>query len=513
MILRRWKPIRKVVVRNVNVDSKRNMKPVIGLEIHAQLEAKSKMFSDAPISAHAPSNTNVSLFDLSTPGTLPTLNRKCVELALRTAVLLNCKISSECRFDRKHYFYPDMPQGYQITQNELPIARNGYLDYLLRPTDINRSYQPVDKKRLRIKQIQMEMDSGKLVHGVERELIDLNRVGIGLVEIVTEPDLSSALEAACFAEHLRLMLIHNSICQGEMHHGQLRIDANVSITVDGKPGVRTEIKNINSFRDLQSGLDFEIRRHVELINRNEEVRSETRGVAEGQTFLLRTKGNDLAYRFTPEPNLPRLRIKSEWLQKAEESVRWDASHLKYVFDHDFPIDFAFQMVYDLKMQKFVHQCMKMLTIESKLAVPLLRSLRLIFQSANSQFPPKSKFVIRACCRLIDIEVEGQITHLIFLDLIRLYASSQPPSVDVEEKINELNLWTIRDPPTIQRYVDEAVDTAPSNLIQQAIKKPNSKHFNKIRNLVVNASNKRIDIADVERFVTQKLKNYESNRSE
>ncbi|KAI6183692.1 Glutamyl-tRNA(Gln) amidotransferase and Asn Gln amidotransferase domain containing protein [Aphelenchoides bicaudatus] len=482
-----------------------NLKPVIGLEIHAQLLTQSKMFSDAPVENQAPSNTNVSLFDLGIPGTLPTLNRKCVELALRTAVLLNCKIAKECRFDRKHYFYPDMPTGYQITQHELPIARNGYLDYFVRPENEDRGFQEEDRRRIHIKQIQMEMDSGKIVYGADRNLVDLNRAGVGLVEIVTSPDLNSSLEASCFVEQLRLLLLHNQICQGDMHLGQMRFDANVSISVDGSEGVRTETKNISSFRELQQCLNFEVKRQTDLIKRGEEVRPETRAASNGRTVLMRVKSSATDYRFLPEPNLPRLRLRDEWIEKERKAIDVNAPHMVYIFQHKFPVNFAFATVSEPKVYSFIEKCLTLMESTPKDTTELLHELRQVFKSENIAFPPSSEQTVKACARLIDLSLQRKVTHLAYLDLIRLYAG-QPESdfVEVDKKITELDLWAINDESELLKIVDDVFAEAPPSVIENARNKPKIKHFNKLRNLVANKLGKRIHIEDAERLVALRL---------
>jgi len=501
----------------------KELKAVIGLEVHAQLATRSKMFSDAPVLSHAASNTNVSLFDLGTPGTLPTLNRKCVELAIRTAILLNCEIAKECRFDRKHYFYPDMPMGFQITQHELPIAKNGYFDYVTKVADNfrdetkrnayyeylskgNNEVQEANKRRVRIKQLQMEMDSGKVIYGVDRNLIDLNRAGVGLIEIVTEPDFTSPLEATSFIENLRLMLVHNQICLGEMHNGHLRVDANVSISIDGQMGVRSETKNINSLNDIRKCLEFEVKRQTDLINKGEILQPETRGPSNGRTILLRVKGNDMDYRFLPEPNLPRLHVKDEWIEKERKEVKLDAPHLNYIFEHKLPVNFSFKLASDPKVLAFMEKCKKHLESPLKDIVHLLYELESVFHSVNALYPPESDHIVEPCCKLMDLARQRKITHLAYLDLIRFYASQKGTTdfVGVDEKIAELNFWAINDEAEIMKIVDEVFKDASPELLGHARDKLHGKQFNKLRNLVVNLVYKRIHIDDAEKYVLQKL---------
>ncbi|XP_022092795.1 glutamyl-tRNA(Gln) amidotransferase subunit B, mitochondrial-like isoform X2 [Acanthaster planci] len=256
----------------------------------------------------APPNSLVSHFDAALPGTLPVLNKRCVEAGVMTALALSCNINRRSLFDRKHYFYADLPSGYQITQQRAPIATDGQLTFTL--FNEQQRLEPT-RHCVRIKQIQIEQDSGKSLHDdVNHEtLVDLNRAGVGLMEIVTEPDLSSALEAAAMVRELQLILQCIGTCDGRMDQGSLRVDANVSVNRPGNPpGVRAEVKNINSIRFVKNAIDFEIARQIELLENGQEVAAETRSfdLRLGETVSMRDKEGRLDYRFMPEPNLPPL---------------------------------------------------------------------------------------------------------------------------------------------------------------------------------------------------------------
>jgi len=246
--------------------------PLIGLEIHAQLNSKSKLFSSGKKAFLASPNSLVTNFDASFPGTLPMINRRCVELAVQTGIALNCNLSLKSSFDRKHYFYPDMPTGYQITQHRKPIATNGFLD-------IPSQNSSNKLKRVRINQIQIEQDSGKSLHDDTEDmtLIDLNRAGIGLIEIVTSPDLKSSQEACDFVKELMLVLDYIDCCGVKMEEGELRVDVNVSVsdTLEGL-GTRTEIKNINRLKGIEDAIDFEIERQINILKTGGKVIRETR---------------------------------------------------------------------------------------------------------------------------------------------------------------------------------------------------------------------------------------------
>ncbi|CAL1267446.1 unnamed protein product [Larinioides sclopetarius] len=276
---------------------------VVGLEVHAQINSKSKLFSNSPAEFGAPTNTKVSFFDAAFPGTLPVLNKSCVEAGILTALACNCTVNKMSTFDRKHYFYPDLPAGYQITQQFKPLASNGHIKFF------------VPECTAFIKQIQLEQDSGRSFHVKgAKSLVDLNRAGIGLMEIVFEPDLKNGSEAAALVKELICILKRIGTCTCQMEEGTLRVDANISVNKIGDPlGVRTEVKNINSLRYIVRAIDYEIERQIQIIENGGCVVNETRAYdyASKKTIFMRDKEILQDYRFMPEPNLPPIRICDE----------------------------------------------------------------------------------------------------------------------------------------------------------------------------------------------------------
>jgi aspartyl-tRNA(Asn)/glutamyl-tRNA(Gln) amidotransferase subunit B len=273
---------------------------VVGLEIHAQIKSGVKLFSPAPSEFDRPPNSSVQLFDAAFPGTLPVLNYACVEAALRTALALNCCINQVSYFDRKHYFYCDLPAGYQITQHRLPLATQGYIKIADRDGN--------EEKLIRIKQLHLEQDSGRSIVDEKRGItfVDLNRSGIGLMEIVTEPDMKSGEEVATVVRELRKILQLLDTCDGDMASGSLRVDANVSLHGDGLSGTQTEIKNVSGIPNLRKAVDYEITRHMK---EDGDLESETRSfdVKTGITVAARQKHFQRQdYRFIPEHDLPPL---------------------------------------------------------------------------------------------------------------------------------------------------------------------------------------------------------------
>jgi len=272
---------------------------VIGLEVHAQISSKSKLFSGSSAEYGAEPNSQVSLIDAAMPGMLPVLNGYCVEQAIKTGLGINAKINKVSVFDRKNYFYADLPQGYQISQFYIPIVEDGHLDI---------KTEEGAEKRIRINRIHLEQDAGKSIHDQlpNYSLIDLNRCGVALMEIVTEPDLSSPFEAAEYVKKLRSLLRYVGSCDGNMEQGSLRCDANISVRKAGDPlGTRCEIKNVNSVRNIVRAIEFEAMRQVELIESGGKVDQETRlfDANTGETRTMRSKEDANDYRYFPDPDL------------------------------------------------------------------------------------------------------------------------------------------------------------------------------------------------------------------
>lgn len=298
--------------------------PVIGLEIHAELATRSKMFCSCPVIDITQSEPNSAVCPICAgmPGVLPVVNKRAVEFALRVALSLNCKINSTSTFARKNYFYPDLPKGYQITQYEQPLAINGQLTISL----------PSGQRTIGIRRVHLEEDTGKLTHiqnqnnGHARSysLVDLNRAGIPLLEIVTEPDFRSAESVRVFAESLRTILRFLEVNSGDMEKGVMRIEPNVSVRPTGSAALatRTEIKNLNSFRSLERSIDFEIHRQINLVEQNEEIIQQTMGWDEKRevTIPQRSKEEAHDYRYFPEPDLPPLQVEQTFIDEVKSRL-------------------------------------------------------------------------------------------------------------------------------------------------------------------------------------------------
>jgi aspartyl-tRNA(Asn)/glutamyl-tRNA(Gln) amidotransferase subunit B len=290
---------------------------VIGMEVHVQPTTRTKMFCGCAVAPlNAPPNSHTCEICLGLPGTLPVINKVAVEACLKTAVALNCTIPRHTKFDRKNYMYPDLPKGYQISQYDLPMSHDGHID--------------VGERRVRIRRVHLEEDTGKLVHAGDKlhkaweSFVDLKRAGVPLMEIVSEPDIRSAEEARDYAMALRTLLRTIGASEADMEKGQMRAEPNISVRRKGSSefGVKTELKNINSFRNMYRAIDFEVKRQVEALESGQAVVQETRGWsdAEQRTFSQRTKEFAEDYRYFPEPDLPPLELDPAWIEELRRAL-------------------------------------------------------------------------------------------------------------------------------------------------------------------------------------------------
>jgi len=311
---------------------------VIGLEVHAQALTKTKIFCSCSTQFGSAPNTQVCPVCLGLPGVLPVLNRRVVELGIRMGIATHCRIAPYSCFARKNYFYPDLPKGYQVSMFELPLAEHGYLEILSGTKGRQKA------KRIGLTRIHMEEDAGKNLHEgvVDGSHVDLNRAGVPLLEIVSEPDLSSAEEAVAYLKALRAILIYTGVSDADMDKGNFRCDANVSIRPVGDTtfGTRSEIKNMNSFRFIQKAIDYEIARQTELLEEGGRVVQETRlwDVKRGVTLPMRSKEEAHDYRYFPEPDLVPLYVNESWIQKAADALPElpDAKQKRFVADYGLP---------------------------------------------------------------------------------------------------------------------------------------------------------------------------------
>jgi len=331
---------------------------VIGLEVHAELKTNSKIFCGCSTAFGGEPNTHVCPVCLGLPGVLPVLNKKAVEYTIKAALALNCKIASFSKFDRKNYYYPDLPKNYQISQYDLPLAVNGYLEI---ETDKN--------KRIGITRVHLEEDAGKLIHEGEAlnngdySLVNYNRTGVPLMEIVSEPDLRTSAEARAYLDKLKAILEYTEVSDCKMEEGSLRCDANISVRLKGTTvlGVKTELKNMNSFRALQRALDFEIKRQILSLNEGERIIQETRAWDDrrGVTVSLRSKEQAHDYRYFPEPDLVPLVIEQNWVENIRKELPElpDARKLRLIAEYGLPAYDAGVLTSSKSLADFFNLCL------------------------------------------------------------------------------------------------------------------------------------------------------------
>lgn len=304
--------------------------PKIGLEIHVELKTKTKMFcSCLNDSNERHPNVNICPICMGHPGTLPVINKEAVKKTIKTGLALNCQISEYSKFDRKNYFYPDLPKGYQISQLYQPLCREGFLI--------------INGKKIRIREVHLEEDTGKLIHpeGENYSLVDFNRAGIPLMELVTEPDLNSAREARRFAEELQLILRYLNVSDADMEKGQLRVEVNISLAKkEGELGTKVEIKNLNSFRSVEKAVDYEIERQTKILKSGKKVLQETRGwdAPKGITVSQREKEEAHDYRYFPEPDLPPLHLTSELINEIRSEIPELPQQKRERFKREYELD-------------------------------------------------------------------------------------------------------------------------------------------------------------------------------
>ena len=379
---------------------------VIGLEVHAQLLTQSKIFCGCPTQFGAPPNTQVCPVCLGMPGVLPVLNQKVVEFGLKLALATHCQIAAYSRFARKNYFYPDLPKGYQISQYELPLAEHGYVDI-----EVDGAH-----KRIGLTRIHMEEDAGKLIHDEQLPVsyVDLNRTGVPLLEIVSEPDLRTPEEAAAYLKALRNILLYLEICDGNMEEGSLRCDANISLRPRGSTtlGVKTELKNMNSFRNVQRALEYEIRRQRSLLEAGQDIIQETRlwDANKGKTYSMRGKEEAHDYRYFPDPDLVPLVISPEWIETVRATLPElpDAKKARFISQYDLPDYDAGVLTAEKALADYFEDCVRFFPQPKKVSnwimSELMRELKKEDQGVETC--PVSP---QALARLLALVEEGTIS--------------------------------------------------------------------------------------------------------
>lgn len=429
---------------------------VIGLEVHAQLLTKSKIFnSDAAVYGSAP-NTNINVISLAHPGTLPKLNKKAVEFAIKMGLACHSEISRFNIFDRKNYFYPDLPKGYQLTQDRTPICKGGYIAINTKAGESN----------VILNRIHLEEDAGKSIHFPHEDdtLVDLNRTGVPLIEIVTEPAIRSSEEAYALLTEIRKLVRYLEICDGNMEEGSLRCDANVSVMLnDAKEfGKKVEVKNMNSVRNVQRAIDHEIERQIEEIEKGNPIPSETRtfDAGSGKTSGMRTKEELNDYRYFPDPDLSPMIVSDEWLESIRASMPALPGELFQKYTKDFQLsEYDVQVLTDTKdvamyFEKVCAHTRNFKAASNWVMGPVKSHLNEFNLSAN-EFPVTPEKV----AELIRIIDEGKVSYTVasqrlFLELI------EHPDQSALEVAQRLNVIQDSDQGSILSIIEAVIEEFP-----------------------------------------------------
>ncbi|WP_447973206.1 Asp-tRNA(Asn)/Glu-tRNA(Gln) amidotransferase subunit GatB [Nitrospira sp. Kam-Ns4a] len=431
---------------------------VIGLEVHAQLQTDSKMFCGCGTRFGQPPNTQTCPVCLGLPGALPVVNRKAVEMAIRTGLALNCTIRPTNRFARKNYFYPDLPKGYQISQYEAPICEHGHLD--VRVGDAVRT--------VRIRRAHLEEDAGKNLHeGGGGSRVDLNRAGTPLLEIVTEPDLRSADEVVAYLKLLRDILMYLEVCDGNMEQGSLRCEPNLSLRPAGTTalGTKVELKNINSFRFVKEAIEYEVKRQAKLLSEGGRIAQETRlwDPEKGETVVMRSKEEAHDYRYFPDPDLVPLAVSEEWIEELRKTVPElpAARQRRFVAEYGLPEYDAGVLTGSRPLADYFEACVKLFphpkTVSNWVMGDLLRELH------NSGTPVTASPVSpERLVRLLTLVENGTISLKVAREIFpEVYASGKEPETLVKER----GLAQVSDEGALEKLVIEAIEQNPAQAAQ------------------------------------------------
>lgn len=434
---------------------------VIGLEVHAQLKTASKLFCGCSTTFGNEPNTNVCEVCSGMPGVLPVLNEQAVRFAAKMAMAVDCRINRTSVFARKNYFYPDLPKGYQISQYELPLAEHGHVDIEF-PAE-----KSVTAKRIGITRIHMEDDAGKNIHSAVENVsfVDLNRAGVPLIEIVSEPDMRSAEEAVAYLKALRSILVYLDICDGNMEEGSFRCDANVSIRPVGQKafGTRAELKNINSFRYVQKAIEYEISRQEALLDDGEKVVQETRLYDAAKNITLPMRGKEEAndYRYFPDPDLIPIKLEESWLDawRAELPELPAARRERFLGEYDLPAYDADVLTAEKDLADYFEAAVACYREPKKIANWIMGELMRELHQARipareCPMPPAS---LAKLVELIDKgTISGKIAKQVFTEL---YAQGGDPEAFVKAK----GLVQISDSSAIESAVDEVLAASPKEV--------------------------------------------------
>lgn len=430
---------------------------IIGLEVHAQLLTKSKIFCSCSTEFGAPPDTQTCPICLGMPGVLPVLNRKVVEYTVKMALATHCDIASFCVFARKNYFYPDLPKGYQISQYELPIAKNGYINIQV----------DGQTKRIGIVRIHMEEDAGKLIHDDHRPIsyVDFNRTGVPLIEIVSEPDIRSPHEASAYLKKLRDILRYLEICDGDMEKGSFRCDANISLRRGGSSifGTKAELKNMNSFKHVQRALEYEIKRQTDILQDGGEIIQETRlwDVHQGITVSMRCKEEAHDYRYFPDPDLVPIAVDPEWIGNIKNTLPElpDAKGERFITEYGIPEYDAGVVTSSKSLANYfeaaVQEFPQPKVVSNWIMAELMRELKKDERDIE-ECPVTPTHLANMLKMIEDGTISGKIAKTVFEEMYRT-------GKDAEAIVKEKGLIQVTDEGIIQRYIEDVINENPEQV--------------------------------------------------
>ena len=462
-------------------------KKTIGLEVHVELKTNSKFFSSSLNNYNSLPNHNVNYIDLAYPGTLPTINKEAINQGIRAALLLNAEISKEMHFDRKNYFYPDIPKNYQITQNDTPIGKNGYIEI-----EING-----EKKKIRIHDIHLEEDTAKSIHKEDKSYLDFNRAGLPLVEIVSEADMESGEEAILYLEKLRELFLYAGISDCKIEEGSMRCDANISISKTDKLGTKVEIKNIGSISNVGIAIDKEAKRQEELLNNGEKIKAQTRRYDDNlkDTVLMRYKetGND--YRYYKEADIPMFYLTDEEIETIKNNLPMTAAELRKVFKDSGILDINIEKLiknkeYSLMLSKIIDKDYSLVIASNLLLGPISQYL-----NENSKNIEDTLFTNKRFEDVLKAFLDEEIDNKMFKDMLKDFIESEESTFDIIKKYKE----DLIDEDSLRTIIIEIINNSKTEveeikagntrkiqyLVGQTMKKTNGKVSPKSINQIIN----------------------------
>ncbi|MFD1737893.1 Asp-tRNA(Asn)/Glu-tRNA(Gln) amidotransferase subunit GatB [Bacillus salitolerans] len=433
-----------------------NFETIIGLEVHVELKTDSKIFSNSPNHFGASPNTQTSVIDLGYPGVLPVLNKRAVEFAMKAAMALNCEVRAETKFDRKNYFYPDNPKAYQISQYDKPIGENGWIEIEVKG----------ETKRIGITRLHMEEDAGKLTHtGDGYSLVDYNRQGTPLIEIVSEPDIRTPEEAYAYLEKLKSIIQYTGVSDCKMEEGSLRCDANISLRPIGQEqfGTKTELKNLNSFAFVQKGLEFEERRQEKVLLSGGVIQQETRRYDEAkkETILMRVKEGSDDYRYFSEPDLVPLYIDDEWKARirAEIPELPDARQKRYIEELGLSTYDAKVLTVTKEMSDYFEATVSA-GADAKLASNWLMGEVSAYLNSASKELHEIALTPESLAKMISLIQDGTLSSKLAK---KVFETLVTKGGDPEKIVKEQGLVQISDEGTLRKLVTETLDANPQSI--------------------------------------------------